>query len=97
MEKSKKFWNIITILFIFFDLIAISGLVIMYGPKDYYRNLYITTAMKTRNHQYLAYVFYREKTVDKIMIIFLFIINSFLLPFLYNNHNSLDIKSFFYL
>ena len=39
----------------------------MYGPIDYVRNLYVTTAMKTRNHQYLARIFYSEEQIEKIM------------------------------
>lgn len=66
-EKSRTIPNILVILFIIGDLIAITGLVIMYGPWKHFQNLYVTTAMKTMNHQYLAYVFYTERKVEKIM------------------------------
>ena len=56
-----------TILFIIFDLFAIAGFIIMYGPWSYIRNLYITTAMQTMKHQYLAKVFYHDKSIEKIM------------------------------
>ena len=56
-----------TILFIIFDLFAIAGFIIMYGPWSYIRNLYITTAMQTMKHQYLAKVFYNDKSIEKIM------------------------------
>ena len=39
----------------------------MYGPWDYVRNLYVTTAMKTRNHKYFANIFYSDKMIEKIM------------------------------
>ena len=39
----------------------------MYGPWDYVRNLYVTTAMKTMNHKYFAKIFYSDKTIEKIM------------------------------
>ena len=39
----------------------------MYGPWNYVRNFYINTAMKTKDHKYLANIFYSEETIDKIM------------------------------
>ena len=65
-KKSKKLL-IATIIFIIGDLVAISGFVMMYGPLDYVRNLYVTTAMQTMTHKYLANVFYGKKTIEKIM------------------------------
>ena len=66
-KKKNKKLNIITAILVFCDLIAIAGFVVMYGPWDYFRNLFVTTAMKTRNHQYFAYIFYNEDMVNKIM------------------------------
>ena len=66
LKKKKKIYKL-TILFAVLDLIALGGFFITYGPVDYFRNLYVTTAMKTMHHQYLAYVFYSKKTVEKIM------------------------------
>lgn len=68
-EKKKKKIKIkkTTILFIFLDLCAITCFFIVYGPWDYFRNLYVTTAMKTRSHQYLAKVFYSDKQIEEIM------------------------------
>lgn len=65
-RKSKKIYKS-TILFIILDLLAILGFFVMYGPWDKVRNLYVNTAMKTMNHQYLAKVFYSDKVIDKIM------------------------------
>lgn len=69
MKRRKKNKGIkkFTILCIFLDILAIGGFVMMYGPWDYVKNLYVTTAMKTRNHQYLAKVFYSDSQIKKIM------------------------------
>ena len=66
-KKKNKTLTFLTILFIILDLLAISGFVVMYGPWDYFKNLFVTTAMKTRSHKYFAYVFYTEEMVEKIM------------------------------
>ena len=39
----------------------------MYGPWDFVRNLYVNTAMKTKDHRYFANIFYSEETINKIM------------------------------
>lgn len=65
-RKKKKIYKT-TILFIFLDIIAITCFFIMYGPWNYVRNLYVTTAMQTMNHRYLANIFYNQKTIDRIM------------------------------
>lgn len=65
MKEFKIFKS--TIIFIILDILAISGFVIMYGPWDYVRNLYVTTAMQTMTHQYLARVFYSEDKIKAIM------------------------------
>lgn len=56
-----------TIFFIICDILALIGFIVMYGPWGYVRNLYVTTAMQTMNHKYLAKVFYSDKTIEKIM------------------------------
>lgn len=66
-KDNKKILNLLTIAFVIMDIIAIAGFVIMYGPWTHIQNLFVTTAMKTRSHQYLAYVFYTEAKVEKIM------------------------------
>ncbi len=65
-RRKKKIYKT-TIMFIFLDVIAAICFFIMYGPYDKIRNLYVTTAMKTMNHQYLANIFYSKQTVQKIM------------------------------
>lgn len=66
-KKKNKKLTILTILFAIADICAIACFVIMYGPWTYFQNLFVTTAMKTRSHQYLAYVFYSEEKVQSIM------------------------------
>ena len=64
--NSKKLL-FLTIFFILCDLIAAGCFVMMYGPFDYVRNLYVNTAMKTMTHQYLAKVFYSDETIQEIL------------------------------
>ena len=65
-KKNNKI-NKLTILFIVLDLLAIGGFIMMYGPWKGIRNFYVNTAMKTKDHQYLAKIFYSDKTIDDIM------------------------------
>ena len=66
-NRKKKRLLTLTIVCAILDVLAITCFFLAYGPIDYFRNLYVNTAMKTMNHQYLAYVFYSEKMVEKIM------------------------------
>lgn len=65
-SKNKKI-NTLVILLTIGNIIAICGFVLMYGPWDKFRNLYVTTAMKTMNHRYFANIFYNEETIKSIM------------------------------
>lgn len=65
-RKNRKIYKS-TILFIFLDIIVAACFFIMYGPWSYFRNLYVTTAMRTMNHQYFADIFYNKETIQKIM------------------------------
>lgn len=65
-RKTKKIY-ISTIIFVLLDIIAIFCFFVMYGPWDKVRNLYVNTAMKTMNHQYLANIFYSNEIVEEIM------------------------------
>ena len=70
MKRRKKKNNKInksTILWIILDLLAIGGFVMMYGPWNKVRNFYVNTAMKTKDHQYLAKVFYNDETINDII------------------------------
>ena len=66
-RKPKKKIYKVTIMFIIFDTIAIGGFLMMYGPWNYIRNLYVTTAMRTMHHQYFANIFYSDDAIDEIM------------------------------
>lgn len=66
-KNNNKKLKYFTILFAILDIFAIMGFVMMYGPWDFVRNLYINTAMKTMNHQYLANVFYTKDRINEIM------------------------------
>lgn len=70
MKRRKKKTNKInksTILWAILDLLAIGGFVMMYGPWNKVRNFYVNTAMKTKDHQYLAKVFYNDETINDII------------------------------
>lgn len=61
-----------TIFFIVIDILAISCFILFYGPWDF-KNIIVNTAMVTKSHQYIAYTFYSEETVNKIMSLNTFI------------------------
>ena len=68
IEKKKtllsKFLSLITNLII---IGAACGLFLMYGPYSGFRDWYITTAMTTMNHQYLATWFYSDDTINDVL------------------------------
>lgn len=68
-EKKKRKFKIkkFTIFVALLDLLAIVVLFFLYGPVSYFRDLWVTTAMTTMRHQYLAYTFYSPKTVNDIL------------------------------
>lgn len=65
-SKKRKIYKS-TIMFIILDILAITCFVLVYGPWDYLRNLYVSTAMRTMEHQYLANVFYSEETIQEVL------------------------------
>ncbi len=67
-KKKLKFkFRKTTVAVFFLDIFALVVLFVIYGPFHGFRDLWITTAMTTMNHRYLAYTFYSPKTVDKVM------------------------------
>lgn len=62
-KKGKKWIVVFSIL----DVLAIICLFLMYGPISYFRNLWVTSAMTTMNHRYLAYIFFNQEQIDNIM------------------------------
>ena len=56
----------------------------MYGPLDYVRNLYVTTAMNTMEHQWLAKIFYSTEKIEKSLNISIFMKNVLFLILMIN-------------
>ena len=54
-------------LFIFIDFIVLICFLVVYGPVDKARVFWITTAMETNDHQYLANIFYSEDVIKQVM------------------------------
>lgn len=59
--------KLVTKLFIVIDVIIIMCFFLVYGPYDKARVFWITTALETGNHKYLANIFYSKKTIKKVM------------------------------
>ena len=68
---TKKRWSfkkkLIAILITLFIIGTGSMAFILYGPWDGFRNFWVTSAMTTMNHRYLATIFYSEETIQKIL------------------------------
>ncbi|MBR5869038.1 MAG: phosphodiester glycosidase family protein [Clostridia bacterium] len=46
---------------------SLCGIFLIYGPVEYLRDLWITTAMETFHHQYLATWFFEEEYIDLVV------------------------------
>ena len=67
-SKKRKLnirWS--TYVLVILDFCAVIGVFTMYGPLSYVRDWYVTTAMGTGNHRYLAQIFYSNDSIKKIM------------------------------
>ena len=67
IKKNKKKHKLLTILLILFSCGIFSFVFLFYGPWAGFRNFWITTAMTTLNHQYLATYLYSEDTINKVL------------------------------
>lgn len=67
MWKKIKSLHLLVKLFIFIDLVVLMCFLVVYGPIDKARVFWITTAMETANHQFLANIFYSEDTIKQVM------------------------------
>ena len=71
MNKKKKKWSkkrkILTIICSLFVIGLGSFLFLFYGPWDGFRNFWITSAMTTMKHRYLAEWFYSDKTINEVL------------------------------
>ena len=61
----KKF----TILMIILDVIVASCFILVYAVPSF-RNKIISTAMVTKTHKYIAYVFYDEDTINEVTSVY---------------------------
>lgn len=70
-ESKKKKWSFKKkfIVFVITMLVLILSifLFLFYGPWDGFRNFWITSAMTTMNHQYLATWFYSDEEIEKVL------------------------------
>ena len=68
---SKKKWSLKKKILVFggsFFVLGLSAfLFLFYGPWAGFRNFWITSAMTTMNHQYLATWFYSDETIQKVL------------------------------
>src|SRR5574344_1008988 len=55
-----------TIVTIILDILVAICFFVFYGPFQSFRNNIISTALSTKTHGYIAYVFYSEDTVAKV-------------------------------
>jgi len=67
MEKKNKKKKIIIIISSIFVVCISIGLFLLYGPYSGFRDFWITTAMTTMEHQYLAKIFYSDETIERVL------------------------------
>ena len=65
--KKKDRYKTLKILGIIFICFSMMIVTLLYGPWHGFRDFWITTAMTTLNHQYLARWFYSEDTINKVL------------------------------
>lgn len=66
-DKIEKRNKLGLFIFIVMDTLAIMFLLLIYGPVDIIRDTWVTTAMETRSHDYLAQIFFNDDTINKIL------------------------------
>ncbi len=66
-KKEKKIFKILKVLVCLGIIGIVIGLFLLYGPIKKFRDWYITTAMTTMHHQYLATWFYNAETIEEVM------------------------------
>ena len=68
VKNKLPFWKKFLIVFLVLFVLGVSGFVFLfYGPLTEFKEFWITSAMTTMSHKYLAYTFYDEETVNKVM------------------------------
>ena len=63
MKKKKK----TAIVLLIIDVCIVICFFLAYGPFSYLRELYITTAMTTMNHKYLARTIYTDDIINDVL------------------------------
>ena len=69
-ENKKKInpWKKVVVTLCILGIIGLSFLgMLLYGPFNGFRDWYITTAMTTMSHQYLATWIYNDNTIHEVM------------------------------
>jgi exopolysaccharide biosynthesis protein len=67
-HSKRRFFRTFMISFFSMLLVVILTCVfLIYGPISYFRDLWVTTAMQTLHHQWLATSFFDKNTIDEIM------------------------------
>lgn len=66
-KKKRRVKKVVLIITIIVILLVSMGLFLLYGPYSKFRNWLITTATTTMNHQYLATMFYNDKTIQNVL------------------------------
>ncbi len=70
-KKSRKKESIFKRVFIVLIALMVIGMILLalllYGPYHGFRDWLITSAMTTMTHQWVAYVFYNEETINEVM------------------------------
>jgi len=66
--KKMKGWKKIILILVTLGIMGISTLLILfYGPISTFRDWWITTAMTTMSHKYLAQWFFDEETINEVL------------------------------
>lgn len=65
--KHRRQHSPMTVFLAVLDTLLIIMAFLIYGPYHGFRDWYITEAMNTGTHQYLAYVFYSQQTITEVM------------------------------
>ncbi len=68
-QKKQRRWRLgfYTKFLLFVDVCAIICFYLVYGPYDKIRDWYITTALTTGTHKYLAYIFYDDDAIAEVL------------------------------
>lgn len=71
VKKEKKKWSLKKKILVTLSSLFVLGiscfLFLFYGPWNGFRDFWITSAMTTMSHQYLATWFYSEETIQKVL------------------------------